>query len=152
MTTLELEARLDNLLSTAQEETKDIDIFAPIPEREECPICLLPLPINEMKRFMTCCGKLICRGCCIKHAVADVKKGKPFQDHKCAFCRQPPIQTSKNSIKALKKLLKNNNSRALMKMSTHYKRGELGVMQSNTKSLEMLTKRLNLAMLMHLES
>ena len=34
MTTLELEARLDNLLSTAQIETADIDIFAPIAERE----------------------------------------------------------------------------------------------------------------------
>ena len=31
MASLELEARLDNLLATAQEETKDIDLFAPIP-------------------------------------------------------------------------------------------------------------------------
>ena len=45
MASLELEARLDNLLSTAQEETKDIDLFAPIPAREECPICLQILPI-----------------------------------------------------------------------------------------------------------
>ena len=45
MVSLELEARLDNLLATAQEETADIDMFAPIPEKEECPICLLPLPL-----------------------------------------------------------------------------------------------------------
>ena len=43
MVSLELEARLDNLLATAQEETADM--FAPIPEKEECPICLLPLPL-----------------------------------------------------------------------------------------------------------
>lgn len=42
MPTLELDARLDNLLSTTQAETADIDLFAPIQEREECPICLLP--------------------------------------------------------------------------------------------------------------
>ena len=48
MISLELEARLDNLLCTAQAETADIDLLAPliITEREECPICLLPLPTN----------------------------------------------------------------------------------------------------------
>ena len=35
-----MEARLDNLL-TAQEETANDDLYAPIAEREECPICLL---------------------------------------------------------------------------------------------------------------
>ena len=46
-TNLELEARLDNLLSTAQAETAAIDLYAPIAEREECPICMIPLPIKE---------------------------------------------------------------------------------------------------------
>jgi len=48
MATLELEARLDNLLATAQTETADIDLLAPLPEREECPICLIPLPIKHI--------------------------------------------------------------------------------------------------------
>jgi len=47
MTTLELGARLDNLLFTAKEETANDDLYAPILLREECPICLLPLPIKE---------------------------------------------------------------------------------------------------------
>jgi len=38
MPTLELEARVDNLLATAQAETADIDLFAPILKRDECPI------------------------------------------------------------------------------------------------------------------
>ena len=42
MVSSELEARLDNLLVTSQEETKDVDLFAPITDREECPICLQP--------------------------------------------------------------------------------------------------------------
>ena len=64
-TSLELEARLDNLLSTAQAETKNIDLFAPITDadREECPICLLPSPIRLDKRsFFACCGKHVCNG------------------------------------------------------------------------------------------
>lgn len=33
-------------------------------EREECPICMLPLSGREMSEsFMTCCGKTICNGC-----------------------------------------------------------------------------------------
>ena len=46
MASLELKARLDTLLSTAQAETADIDLFATIDiqEREECPICMIPLP------------------------------------------------------------------------------------------------------------
>ena len=74
MSSLELEARLNNLLSTAQTETADSDIFAPIPEREECPICLIPLPLVECEiSFYACCGKSICRGCTWKHMLSDMK-------------------------------------------------------------------------------
>jgi hypothetical protein len=68
MATLDLEARLDNLLATAQEETKDIDLFAPIQEREECPICMIPLPMRDDETvFKLCCGKVICSGCVYKN-------------------------------------------------------------------------------------
>jgi len=60
----ELEARLDNLLATARAETANIDLFAPIPEREECPLCMIQLPFKEIETvFKPCCGKLICKGC-----------------------------------------------------------------------------------------
>lgn len=61
---LELETRLNNILSTAQAETADIDLFAPIEEREECPLCLVTLPLKESEStFNVCCGKEICCGC-----------------------------------------------------------------------------------------
>jgi len=134
MTTLELEARLDNLLSTAQEETKYIDIFAPIPEKEECPICMIPLPItrNEIL-FMSCCGKDICNGCVHKHIMTEMKKNKQTE-YKCAFCCQPP---QKSDIKALKRLMKKNNPHAFMAMAEKYVSGDDGVIQSETRSLEM---------------
>ena len=134
MATLELGARLDNLLVTAQEETADIDIFAPIVEREECPICLLPLPFNDEEiRFMTCCGKKICLGCIYKEVLGCMKDRRNPDENKCAFCRQ---QAPKNDIKALRKLMKKNNPDAFINMSYRYKEGD-GVIQSNTKSLEM---------------
>ena len=136
MVSLELEARLDNLLSTAQEETSDIDLFAPITEREECPICLLPLPIKEGQIvFMPCCGKDICKGCICKQKMNDVKNGTAHEQ-KCAFCRQSPP----NIVKAIKKLMKKNNPDAFMCMAFKHKLGEDGVLQSDTKALEMFIR------------
>jgi len=126
MVSLELEARLDNLLSTAQAETANTDLFAPLMEREECPICMIPLPIDEIEIvFQTCCGKSICCGC--------IHKQKMNDNNKCAFCCQP---VPKNIIKALKKLTKRNNVDALIQMVYLYNSGE-EVFQSDTKSLEM---------------
>ena len=134
---LELEAQLDNLLTTSQKETIDIDLFAPITDREECPICMLPLPYDDNEiTFMPCCGKHICSGCIHKGVLTDLANGTPkHETAKCSFCRQKP----KNSIKELKKLMKRDNSQAFMQMVFRYNQGE-GVIQSDTRALEMLTK------------
>ena len=139
MASLELQARLDNLLSIAQAETADIDLFAPIiiVERDECPICMIPLHINETETvFMSCCGKQICGGCIFTHKMTDFMNGVPIHEMKCAFCCQP---TPTKVIKCLKKLMKKNNPGAFMQMADHYKRGQ-EVFQSDTKSLEMLIR------------
>jgi len=134
MVSLELEARLDNLLSIAQEELEGVNLFAPVAEREECPICLIPLPLREKETiFMKCCGKSICTGCIHKHVMANIKKGVPLKGYKCAFCCQ---SDPKNRIKALKKLMKNNNPQAFIQMATQYEEGR-GLLQSDTRSLEM---------------
>lgn len=138
MTTLELEARLNNLLSTAQAETADVDIFTPIAEKEECPICFIPLPLSMKIEgdivFMPCCGKMICCGCIYKNVKTENAKGVPIKEHKCAFCRQ--LIEPKSIIKSAKKLMKRNNPHAFMRMADHYKTGD-GVFQSNTRALEM---------------
>ena len=135
---LELEARLDNLLATAQAETADIDLFAPIPEREECPICMIPLPLREDEtEFKICCGKNICIGCSYKQSMNDKKNRVPNHKKKCAFCRQ--LTHPKNKVKALKKLMKKNNSDAFMHMAKRHIQGE-DIFQSNTKALEMMIR------------
>jgi len=142
MPTLELEARLDKLLSTAQEETKDIDLFAPIniEEREECPICLIPFPIeNNEIIFKICCGKNICIGCVEKHVSTEIHNGVPIEDYKCAFCCQLTL-SGPPRVKALKKLMKRNYPDAFIEMGVIYERGKYGVLQSNTKALEMLIR------------
>ena len=129
---LELKAKLDTLLSTAQAETANIDLFAPIPEGEECPLCLIPLPIDERLIFTSCCGRLICNGCVYKNLETESDKGmRSVLNHKCAFCRQPSL--GGNKIKRLKKLLKKNNPKAFIQMAKRYRLGD-GVFQSDTNN------------------
>ena len=46
----------------------DEDLFKQPPPREECPICMLPLPLDDGETdYQACCGKVICCGC--MHAV-----------------------------------------------------------------------------------
>jgi len=138
MVSLELEARLDNLLVTAQAETADIDIFAPIQEREECPICMIPLPLDDENIMFVCCGKRICNGCIYTHIRTNGRNGKQkLEEQKCPFCCQSCL-IGPLRIKALKKLMKKKNPDAFMQMAKHYKRGECGVIQSDTRVLEML--------------
>ena len=45
-------------------ELHDEVLFKDPPSREECPICMLPLPLDmEHAAYYPCCGKLICNGC-----------------------------------------------------------------------------------------
>jgi hypothetical protein len=51
---------------------------------EECPICFLPMPLQQ-NTFMECCGKTICNGCCYANTMSN------FHDFlkasTCVFCR-----------------------------------------------------------------
>ena len=56
-------------------------------EEDECPICNLPLPLDETQScFRMCCMKEVCDGCIL----AACKRG--MED--CPFCRTPPPDES----------------------------------------------------------
>jgi tetratricopeptide (TPR) repeat protein len=70
-------------------EIRDDDLFTQ-PEKScfgDCPICCLPLSIDLRKcNLMSCCSKLICRGCTYANQVRENKAGLK---RRCAFCREP---------------------------------------------------------------
>jgi len=100
---------------------------------------MLPLPVTEEETiFEVCCGKRICNGCIYKQMIMKRDQGVPnheIRELKCFYCCQPTPR-GKNDIKALKKLMKKNNTYAFLLMATHHQSGDK-VMQSNTKALEM---------------
>ena len=55
----------------------------------ECPICLLPQPLNgpthQKSGLMSCCSQLICKGCAHANKLRVLEEGL---EPKCAFCRQ----------------------------------------------------------------
>mmetsp|Transcript_22797 Transcript_22797/g.38939 ORF Transcript_22797/g.38939 Transcript_22797/m.38939 type:complete len:133 (-) Transcript_22797:63-461(-) len=52
----------------------------------DCPICLLPLPLDCRKsRIMSCCYKQVCNGCAYAN---DIRELKESLEHTCPFCRR----------------------------------------------------------------
>ncbi len=54
----------------------------------ECPICCLPIPLDQSKfSINTCCSKRICKGCEYATMLHDEEEGLEHQ--KCPYCREP---------------------------------------------------------------
>ena len=88
-------------------ELYDEKLFREPPPREECPICMLPLPLAaDQITFFTCCGKYICSGCI---RVMVEREGANIL---CAFCRTPCAESEEENMKRLKKLMEKGNADA----------------------------------------
>ena len=114
-------------------EIYDEKLFKEV-EREECPICLLPLINgNKTESFMACCGKSICIGCLYAMAMSE---GKDL----CAFCRTPPSYSDEKEIKRLKKLMDKGNAGAFTSLGGCYTFGGHGLPQDMAKANELYLK------------
>jgi len=112
-------------------ELHDKQLFKEPPPREECPICMLTLPINANQSvFKSCCGKTICNGCRFAMFMSEEKD-------LCAFCRMPPPSSAEESIKRLKNLMDKGNGEAIYNLGGHYDEGTLGLPQDYQKANEL---------------
>ena len=70
----------------------DEELFAEPPPREDCEICMLPMPHSSVAccgvrtNYQRCCGKTICSGC-VMAAVEGMKEGN--LKRWCPYCRAP---------------------------------------------------------------
>jgi hypothetical protein len=77
----------------------------------ECPICCLPLPLDENKStMMPCCSKNICRGCEYANQMRENEEGL---EHKCAYCREPVPDSREKAEKYMMKRVKKNDPNAM---------------------------------------
>ena len=65
-------------------ELHDEKLFKDPPPPEDCPICILPLPLNIRRRqFQACCEKVLCDGCVF--AMMDAKREEGGELVLCPF-------------------------------------------------------------------
>ena len=114
-------------------ELHDEALFKEV-EPKECPICLIPLPLDDSQiQFQTCCGKLICDGCIYGMKMS---KGKDL----CAFCRTPNAKSEDEHIKRTSKLIDKGIGRAFHFMAGLYAQGLYGMQQDYRKANELWLK------------
>ena len=120
-------------------ELFDEELFKDPPEGAECPICMLPLPLDQMHAdLFTCCGKIICIGCAHAQMKEDYKNGK--DDGACAFCRTPYTRTDKDFIDQMNESVERNNANSMEQLGVLYTNGEKGLQQDSIKAAELFEK------------
>ena len=109
----------------------DEDLFKQPPPTDECPICLLQLPIKKRgESFYSCCGKTICDGCIYAAHTADQYRLGPF-------CRASQIISDGEHRERLKKRAKANDSVAILSLGCYYASGGFGLPQNFGKAMEL---------------
>ena len=112
------------------------ELFKQPPPEEDCPICFLRLPlVITGRRYMTCCGKIICSGCYCAPVYDD--QGNEVDNDKCPFCRTPTPDTKEGGSKREKKRIEANDPIAIYNNSCDYSEGTNGHPQDHTKALEL---------------
>ena len=110
--------------------------FKEPPPPEECPICMLPLPMGDhVANFYSCCGKDICIGC----IYAMIKRGGENMEL-CPFCRTPGSAADDDEIKRIDILMEKGNADAFYQLAGFYKNGDMGLPQDETKANELYLK------------
>ena len=113
-------------------ELHDLELFKQPPQKEDCPICFLPLPsLNTGSKYNTCCGKHICSGCIFAVQLRDKGVGL------CPFCRTPTPDSEKEMIKRLKKRVEGGDATAMYILGSCYSEGSRGLPQDHDKAMEL---------------
>ena len=120
----------------------DERLFRVHSEWEECPICMLLLPIDHDElKLKSCCGKVLCEGCNFAQFKDYVESGRESEYlDLCPFCRTPGADSEEESANRLNKLCEKNNAAAIYLVATYYFNGEEGYPRDTTKAMELFLK------------
>lgn len=112
------------------------------PDREECPICFLPLPLNDMQQsFFSCCGRYICGGCNFTQLEAggeyDNSRTRAPKVVSCAFCREPVKgdRTAEYYVAKETKYANAGRADAMCQIGSYYKDGLMGMQKDASKAV-----------------
>ena len=119
-------------------ELHDEKLFKDHPPTEDCPICMIPLPVEHNTMvFRTCCGTCICIGCQMGIYADAKEKGKKFKENLCSFCRSPEFSSNDELIERLKGHMDKGNAAAISFFGAIYRQGLYGISQDYSKANEL---------------
>ena len=118
-------------------------LFQAIPPQDDCIICTLPLPIDNMGTvYNSCCGNTICHGCWMKNSWVTKERGRQLipqreLDLRCPFCRKTTPASDNEFIIRNKKRMELNDSNAIFIASQYYKKGKCGLPQEPERAFQL---------------
>jgi len=120
-------------------DISDEKLFQDPPPKEDCLICMLPMPFANGacgvgKAYMACCGKTMCSGCMIAEK-DEMKEGNLKKW--CSLCRVPLPGSDEEFVKRLKKRMKLNDKEAFNYLGQAYRDGSEGLTKNLSKALEL---------------
>ena len=127
-------------------ELRDQELLKDHPESEECPICMIALPVDpDQVMFKACCGKTICCGCIHAQTKEDINNGKEFKYLAvCPFCRAPQPETDEELVALLEKGMEKNFDDAYDILALSYMNGDMGLPKDLTRARELFMKAVEL--------
>ena len=139
--------RLDALAKRLEEELEGVDLFAPLPPTEDCPICLVPLSrVAKNSGYWGCCGNMICAGCDAENQALLKRQSKPDT---CPFCRELSPSSDGEYVRQLEARALKNDHVALRNLGCSFEAGFFGlqgspVPQDYLKALDYLIRAVEL--------
>ena len=133
--------RLNVLVRKFDEELKGADLFAPVPPKEDCPICFVPLSrINSETGYQACCGNIVCVAC-YKENEVEVKKQNEENGGKkialtCPFCRELVPTSDEEGLRRIQARCLQNDHHAFTVMGNVYRTGVGETPQDDLKALD----------------
>ena len=135
-------------LKNIEVKTSDEELFKHPPNPYgDCPICFIRLPTLDIgRRYMSCCGKIICSGCV--HAPLYDDQGNEIDNEKCPFCRVSFLESDEETIEIerLNKRMEAKDPVAIFNLGVYYRDGMNGLPQDYNKALEFMHRAAELGL------
>jgi len=131
---------------------RELGMWKPPHPTEECPVCLVNLPLLSKKAsYWACCGQTVCQACKaeteralnITNRKRKDKKLPPMKDS-CAFCRVPVHTNYSEMIKSLEERVGKGDLNAMAALTGYYRDGLYGLVRDEAKALELLHRAADL--------
>ena len=127
------------------------DLWKPKP-RDECAICLQPLPlVEEESVHRGCCGQKMCGGCVVAARQVLIKtnqkrkdNGEPKLPNLCAYCREPAPVGYAAMVCQWEERMERGDAMAYYSMGLAFQNGQCGKPKRPKKAFSLLLRSADL--------